>query len=167
MKELLLHFWAWPSTIAIDPLVCPVSPSGVRQTAQAVVQSADWQRAYGIAFAVTALIALAAVFLTFETRAMGDRFRKRWWRSLGVTTLLITIVVFVWLTRASVQTSGCEYGAVATTIPTSYALSRASVAVLQTPLLFILWTALVTLLGKVTRRSTWYNNSQFGSLFHR
>src|SRR4051812_20402548 len=117
MNGILLHWWAWPKQIFVNPAVCPVSPQGQRQTAQAVVQAADWQSAYGVAVAITLVVAIVGVLITFETRSVGDRFRARWWKALALQTLLATGVVIVWLSQVSVQTSGCEYGMSQTSIP--------------------------------------------------
>jgi hypothetical protein len=91
---------------------------------------------------------------------MGDRFWRRWWQFLGITAVLSFAASLIWVRSASVHTEGCEFGDVLTQIPMSYALNRASVSLVQSILLFVLISWLLTLIARVTRRQVWYNNSR-------
>jgi hypothetical protein len=60
-----------------------------------------------------------------------------------------------------VGTSGCEFGDVTTRIPLTAALSRTTVALVQSGVLFFLLSWLVTRLARVAGRPGWVNNAHF------
>src|SRR5829696_7313749 len=107
-SDLWYNWWASYGEIPVSGATCPLSPEGQRQTADAVLASAEWHNAFLIAFIATALIALVAVLMTYGTRLRGDQFRRRWGKAVGLTTLLAALVVLVWLAwGVKVNTSGC------------------------------------------------------------
>ena len=160
MNRALIDWWAAFQQIGVDPSVCPASPEGQRQTAQAVVAAADWQSAFTVAAVITLVVAAVMVLIAYETRVMGDRFWRRWWWFLGGATLLSFLASLLWLATTAVRTEGCEFGDVSTRIPFSYALNRSTVSLVQGLLLFVVLSWLLTLIARATRRAKWYNNSR-------
>jgi hypothetical protein len=153
------NWWASYDELRIGASVCPLSPEGQRQTADAVLASAEWHHAFLIAAIGTAVIALLAVLWTYETESMGDPFRRRWLKGLGLTAFVSALLVLFWLALGvKVTTSGCEFGNILTRIPALYALGRASVALGQGPVLFVLFTLLLTRTARIWRRRRWLNN---------
>src|SRR5688500_16364265 len=111
------NWWASYSEIAVPGALCPLSPESRRQTANAVLASAEWQHAFMIAAIVTAASALIAVLWIYETDQMGHSFRRRWLKGLGLTAVGSFLLVLGWLAFvAKVNISGCEYGSVVTRI---------------------------------------------------
>ena len=161
MNNALINWWASFSEIPVAPSLCPASPEGQAQTGKAVIALADWLSAFNTAAFITLALTAAAVLVTYETRVMGQRFWKRWWRSLLLTALVTALACLVWLAWvAAVHTEGCEFGNVTTRIPFSHALNRSTVALAQSALLFVVLSWLLTLVARWSRRPVWYNNSR-------
>ena len=160
MNRALIDWWAAFREISVDPNVCPASPEGQKQAAQAVVAAADWQSAFTVAAVITLVVAAVLVLVAYETRVMGDRFWRRWWGFLVGTSLVSFLGSLLWLATTSVRTEGCEYGDVTTRIPFSYAFNRSTVSLVQGLLLFVILSWVLTLIARATRRATWYNNSR-------
>jgi hypothetical protein len=157
----LLHWWAAYPEIRIPASVCPASPEGQIQTAAAVIAPSDWQGLFNVGFWATASIALVAVLLTYWTRSMGERFRPRWWVGLVIAAALAALGCYLVVTSQDVNTVGCEFGETTTQIPATPALVRASVALVQGAIWFVLWSFVLTRAVRVRRWQPFYNNSRF------
>ena len=160
MNRALIDWWAAFREIPVAASVCPASPEGQRQAANAVVSLGDWHGAFTVAAVITLVLAVVLVLACYETRAMGDRFWRRWWKFLAAGGVLAMLASLLWLATTTVQTEGCEFGNVATKIPFSYAFNRSTVSLVQGLLLFVLLSWLLTLIARVTKRAVWYNNSR-------
>lgn len=161
MPRQLIHWWAAYDQVRIGAQSCPPSPSGDAPTAGAVIAEADWVAAFNNAAVATAVLALLLVLAIYETRKMGHEFRARWWKAFLLGGLLIGVVVFVYLKVVDVVTFGCEHGDRTVHIPTLYALGRSTVALAQGLLLVVVFSWLLTLVARWTRRRKWINNSRF------
>lgn len=159
MPTELLHWWAAFDEIRIPATLCGLSPDGQRQAAAAFITRADWLTAFNNTLWITGVLALAAVLITYETRVMGHLFWKRWWKGLALGALLIAAVCFLYLALTPV-TAGCEFGQAQVKIPTSNALLRASVALIQGALAFVVFSWLLTLVARWSRRPKWIANAQ-------
>ena len=160
MNRALIDWWAAFREIRVDPSICPASPEGQRQTANAVIAVGDWHSAFTVAAVITVVLAVIMVLVAYETRVMGDRFWKRWWGFLAGTSVLAMLASLLWLATTSVRTEACEFGNVATRIPFSYAFNRSTVSLLQGLVLFVVLSWLLTLIARATKRAVWYNNSR-------
>jgi hypothetical protein len=161
MGNALVNWWASFPEIPVSSAVCPASASGEAQTAPAVIAVADWQSAFSTAAFITIVVATLMVFLAYETRVIGDQFWKRWWRFLVGTAVIAALASFVWLAwLAPVHTDACQFGNVTTRIPLPHAINRSTVALAQAVLLFVLGSWLLTRVARLSKRPTWYNNSQ-------
>ncbi|HEX8452775.1 MAG TPA: hypothetical protein VF647_11805 [Longimicrobium sp.] len=161
MSKELIHWWAARPQMFADLTVCPVSPEGGISTARPVIAEADWVSAFGVATGITLLLAILLVLGAYETRTMGHQFKARWWKWLVAGAGVTALVCYVYLSLVPVSTAGCSYGEATTRIPSQYALLRASVALVQSLILFVLFSWLLSLVARWTRRATWINNSRF------
>jgi hypothetical protein len=158
MRNLLLHWWAAFDQISIAPTVCPPSPEGQTQAAQAVIAQAEWVNAFDFAALITVLLVAVLVLITYETRRMGNKFWHRWWLFLSATAVLAGVTAFLLLANTPVRTDACEYGNVTTRIPTTYVMTRSTVALAQGALLFVVLSWILSLIARLTHRAKWYNN---------
>jgi hypothetical protein len=161
MLNIVLNWWAAVHQIDVPASACPVSPDGTMQGATAVILPQDWFALFNGAFLCAVLIALAGVFITYQTRTMGDAFARRWRRMLLATALVAGLVCLLLLSVVQVQTFGCQFGEQLTNIPFGNVLNRSTVAFAQALLFFLIWSFLLTRIARITRHQPWYDNSWY------
>lgn len=159
LLKFILDWWAAYQQITVPASVCPADPSGQQQVANAVLT--DWAPLFLAALGVALAVSLVGSLVAYQTRLMGDSFASRWFRMMLAVMLIGGVVAFAVLSTVKVQTFGCQFGNVPTELPTSVALNRASVAVVQTAVFYFLWSLVLTRIARVTRHQPWFNNAWY------
>lgn len=160
MPTEFLHWWAAFDEIRIPAELCGVSADGQRQGSAALLARADWLAAFNTALVITVVLALLIVIVTYETRVVGHLFWKRWWGGLVVAALVTAAACYLYLAFTPVNTTGCEFAQARVHIPPVNALARSSVALFQGALAFVVFSWLLTMVARWSRRPKWIANAQ-------
>jgi hypothetical protein len=161
MINIILNWWAAFGDIAVAATACPAGADGTAQTAAAIIDANSWHGLFINAFIATLIISAVGVVIAYYTDKMGDAFASRWKRALLGTTIIATLFVLILLWRSSVQTLGCQFGEVPIHLPHTNMWLRTSVALLQTPVLFVIISVLLTRAARVARTEPFFHNSRY------
>ena len=160
MQSTALNWWA-SSEVQLPSTVCPASPSGELQTLGASVAATDWSALSNYASLGTLILVLLAVWLTYRTSAMGAQFARRWWFAFVLTALAALPLSFVIVMWPQVSTFGCQFGTSTVHVPFVAALERSTVSFVQSLILFLVGSFLLTRIVRVGRWQPYFNNSRY------